>query len=340
MFFQGFPTPQQDYYKVRIGTSTYNQATYIEDCLNGVAMQKTDFPFIHQVTDDASTDGEQEIIKAWMDRECDMEHAEYFDNDLCRIILAINRKNPNCTIAAYFLKKNMYGNPKKKELFAPWRKVCPYVAFCEGDDYWTDPYKLQKQVDWLENHPSCVMVCSDATIETPTGNLDWHRYDSDCNIPVKDMILGGGLFVQTATLLYRKNLLENYPDFCRKCHVGDYPLQIWATLRGEVRYLAEKTATYRFQHAGSWTSKNDITNKNITSEISMLRGLDKYSDYKYHLIFENKASTKEFHLASHGVISPIRFLHPRYWNIPFGRKDVLLLIFNYYKKRILKGLTN
>lgn len=335
---KGFPPKGQ--YKVFIRCNTYNQSQYIEDALKGFVSQQTSFPFLACIFDDASTDGEQGILRNWINNHCEPADITIYDHELAIILMAKDKDNRNCTYAFHLLKKNLFFKPEKQRIHNFWRKQCEYEALCEGDDYWTDPHKLQKQVDWLENHPNCVMVCSDATIETPTEILDWHRYDSDCNIPVKDMILGGGLFVQTATLLYRKNLLENYPDFCRKCHVGDYPLQIWATLRGDVRYLAEKTATYRFQHAGSWTSKNDITNKNITSEISMLRGLDKYSDYKYHLIFENKASTKEFHLASHGVISPIRFLHPRYWNIPFGRKDVLLLIFNYYKKRILKGLTN
>lgn len=56
--FPGFPVPQNDYYKVYVRSITYNQAPYIEDCMNGVAMQQTDFPFVHHVIDDCSTDGE------------------------------------------------------------------------------------------------------------------------------------------------------------------------------------------------------------------------------------------------------------------------------------------
>ena len=55
---QGFPTPQKNYYKVYVQSTTYNQASYIEDCLNGVAMQQTEFPFVHLVIDDCSTDCE------------------------------------------------------------------------------------------------------------------------------------------------------------------------------------------------------------------------------------------------------------------------------------------
>lgn len=63
---QGYPTPPKDYYKVYVQSITYNQSSYIEDCLNGVAMQKTDFPFVHHVIDDCSTDGDHEVIKAWI----------------------------------------------------------------------------------------------------------------------------------------------------------------------------------------------------------------------------------------------------------------------------------
>jgi len=70
-------------------------------------MQQTDFHYVHHVTDNCSTDGEQEVIKAWIERECDLETVEYYDNDICIITLAKNKSNPNCTLAAYFLKRNI-----------------------------------------------------------------------------------------------------------------------------------------------------------------------------------------------------------------------------------------
>lgn len=331
---KGFPPKGQ--YKVFIRCNTYNQSQYIKDALKGFVSQQTRFPFLTCIFDDASTDGEQGILRNWINNHCEPADITIYDHELAIILMAKDKENPNCTYAFHLLKRNLYCKPEKREINKYWRNQCEYVALCEGDDYWTDPHKLHKQVDWLDNHPNCVMVCSDATIETPTGNLDWHRYDQDCNIPVKDMILGGGLFVQTATLIYRKSLLENYPEYCKKCHVGDYPLQIWAALSGDVRYFAEKTATYRFQRPDSWTSKIDLGSKKMLTEETMLRGLDKYSDYKYHHYFEMKACTVEINLASYGVISPIRFLQPKYWNIPFGRRLIPALILRYYKTRLKK----
>ena len=242
MPYIGFPVPLKNSYKVYVRTCTFNQSSYIEDCLNGVAIQQTDFPFVHHVIDDCSTDGEQELIKTYLNNNCDMEDAEYYDNDICSITIAKNKSNPNCTLVVYFLKKNMYGNPEKHKLFKPWQNACKYIALCEGDDYWIDPQKLKKQVNWLEFHPEYTMCCCDAKVVTHNGEENWHRYDQDSDVNPQDMIMGGGLFVQTASLLYRNDLLDNYPVFCKECHVGDYPLQIWATLNGKVRYFAEKMA--------------------------------------------------------------------------------------------------
>ena len=117
-------TPKQNY-KVLVRCFTYNQSKYIEDALNGFAMQKTDFPFICLVMDDCSTDGEQEVIKAWIERECDMEKAEYLEIELSNIILAPHKSNTNCTLAFYFLKQNLYGTGNKKmKMVYPWRECC------------------------------------------------------------------------------------------------------------------------------------------------------------------------------------------------------------------------
>lgn len=104
-------TPKQDY-KVLVRCFTYNQSHYIEDALDGFAMQKTDFPFVCLVMDDCSTDGEQEVIKAWMECECDMTKVEFIELELSCVILVPHKTNPTCTFAFYLLKQNLY---KEKE---------------------------------------------------------------------------------------------------------------------------------------------------------------------------------------------------------------------------------
>lgn len=144
--------PKKDY-KVLVRCFTYNQAKYIEDTLNGFAMQQTDFPFICLVMDDCSTDGEQNVIKAWIESECNLQNVETIDADLSEIIIASHLKKPNCTFAFYLLKKNLYRSNEKKQFVAPLRARCKYEAPCEGDDYWLVKDKLQRQVDFLDSHP-------------------------------------------------------------------------------------------------------------------------------------------------------------------------------------------
>lgn len=88
-------SPQKDY-KVFVRCNTFNQSKYIEDALNGFAMQQTNFPFVCLVMDDCSTDGEQEVIMSWMERECDLEKAEYLEIELSNVILVPHKSNGNC----------------------------------------------------------------------------------------------------------------------------------------------------------------------------------------------------------------------------------------------------
>lgn len=252
---------------VSIRCITFNHESFIEQALDSFLMQRTTFPFEIVVHDDASSDKTANIIR------------EY-------------EKNYPNIIKPIYETENLYSKN-----VAQFRKIVDdacrgkYIAYCEGDDCWIDPNKLQMQVDWLETHPEYTMCCTDAVIESPDSILDWHRYEEDCDVPVKDMILGGGAFVQSATLLYCKKLLTNYPDKCQKCHVGDFPLQLWAALNGKVRYIRSKTAMYRFSHVGSWNDKQkqepiDKLINGWQSEFDMIECLDIYSERRYAEVFK------------------------------------------------------
>ena len=127
-----YPLPDKDY-MVLIRCFTYNHEAYIEDALKGFVMQKTNFPFVAVVVDDASTDRTADIIRKY--------EKEYPD-----------------IIKGVYLKENHYSQKKKKAPYIqPWRDRCKYEAICEGDDYWIDPLKLQKQVDFLERNNDYVL---------------------------------------------------------------------------------------------------------------------------------------------------------------------------------------
>lgn len=277
-------------YKLRVLCYTYNHAASIENTMNGFTMQKTDFPFVAIIIDDASTDGEAEVIRNYIVTHFDIQNARIEETDDALFIVAIHKDNRNCYFYVILLKYNYYRLKKAKSpLYKGWYENIPYIAMCEGDDYWINPHKLQKQVNFLDNHPDYILCCSDAKIESPLGEQDWHRYDKDSEISIKDIILGGGLFIQTCTICYRNNL-KTMPSCCFECHVGDYPLQIWASLNGKVYYFADKMATYNYGVAGSWTSRQRTLSiedqaKGWRSEVDMLQGLDSYSNGKHHNYF-------------------------------------------------------
>ncbi len=133
---------------VAIRCCTYNHEPYIRDALEGFVMQKTDFPFVAIVHDDASTDRTAEIIR---------EYAEKYPDIIKPIYETENQYSKKDGSLARIMNKACDATGAK------------YVAMCEGDDYWTDPYKLQKQVDFLESHPDYSMCFHGVNIKIEKG---------------------------------------------------------------------------------------------------------------------------------------------------------------------------
>lgn len=151
------------HYKVLVKCMTYNQSQYIEDTLNGFVIQQTNFPVVYAIVDDASTDGEREIITSFIDNHFDASSCERWSTDYADFLYATHSTNKMCHFLICLLRWNHYATPairaKKNEYLAPWLNIVKYVALCEGDDYWTFPLKLQKQVDFLDEHDEYSICC-------------------------------------------------------------------------------------------------------------------------------------------------------------------------------------
>lgn len=147
---------------VRVSCMTFNHASYIEDAMNGFCMQETDFPFVCTIIDDASTDGEQEVIKRYLEENFDLEDRTIVRNEETEdytLTFARHKTNTNCYFAVLYLKYNHYSIKKTKMPYiAEWHENCKYIAPCEGDDFWISPCKLQHQVDFLEKKTDCSAV--------------------------------------------------------------------------------------------------------------------------------------------------------------------------------------
>ena len=208
----------QKYYKVIVKTITFNHSKYIQDTMNGVAMQITNFPFVNIVLEDHSTDGEQDVIKLWLERECDMSLAEHYDIPTAEVIIVPHKSNRNCTFAVYFHKVNLFRQMEKREAqLYPWRYNSEYEALCEGDDYWTDSLKLQKQVDFLDANPDysftshrCMVF--DEILNKWTEYNDVSDYENNKDGIIIDFKYNKPI-THTATLLFRIEALSEYLKF-------------------------------------------------------------------------------------------------------------------------------
>lgn len=265
-----YPAPKQDY-KVLVRCYTYNHSKYIEDALNGFAMQQTSFPFVCLVVDDASTDGEQDIIKAWMERECNMNMAEIIDIPTSIVIIVPHKTKVSCTFAFYLLKQNLYKvKGEKKRHVDPWRNRCEYEAICEGDDYWVDPLKLQKQVGYLDSNPCCVLSHTGFEyIEDDFDSINRGKYLIKQNLSILNSnenllvsILDGNRYlIQTMTVVFRLEIynkvkieLESYSHLFK---MGDTPLWVTMLSYGRIHFLPEVTSCYRL-HIQSASHQSDM----------------------------------------------------------------------------------
>lgn len=218
---------------VSISCITYNHAPYIRECLEGFLMQKTNFPFEILIHDDASTDGTADIIREYQ--------AEY--PDLIKPILR---------------EKNLYSQGIRCiNRFNIERAHGKYIAFCEGDDFWTDPLKLQKQADFLETHPDYGLVSSDF--------FAFRQKDGQCVNFSQSPIMDGNCFldivtekkrVQTLTVCMRKNIFFSREKLDpAKYFLGDQYFILTAALKSKIYCFPQKMGVYRILEESAIHSK-------------------------------------------------------------------------------------
>ena len=276
---------------------TYNHAAYIENAMNGFCVQETTFPYVAIIVDDASKDGESGVIHNYLDTHFDMLNAQTWESEEACFIETVHKSNKNCHFAVVLLKINLYTQKHKKaQLIERWEKYSKYRATCEGDDYWTDPLKLQKQIDILEANPNYTMVCNRTKLYSEKRKKfigENYCYKESRIVNPKDVINRTGLFISTCSYVYRKTILDDIPNYWAKCKVGDYPLQIMCTMKGKIYYINDAMSVYRVENTNSWMGKQkwgDLDKNRlevIQSQINMFKGFAK--DFpQYKKIFKRK----------------------------------------------------
>lgn len=265
-------------FMVLVRCITYNHSLFIEDAMNGFCMQNTTFPFVCTIIDDASTDGEQEVILRYLHKYFEMEDFSILqkeDTDDYNLIFTRHKSNINCFFAIYFLKYNHYSKKiPKKRYFEKWITNTKYLASCEGDDYWTDSNKLQKQVLFLENHLDYIVCSHDYVIYTQdtsqfnkttyynrlfsniNNNSSYYNYSLDNYFD--------GWWTQPLTCMYRNGeYLKRIPRN-RYNNWRDDIFYYYVLKQGKGALLRDNMGVYRHHSSGVWSPVNYLDQRTLS----------------------------------------------------------------------------
>ena len=220
---------------VSIVCESYNHEHFLRKCLDGFVMQQTSFPFEILIHDDASTDHSADIIR---------EYAVKYP-DLFRPIYQTENQ--------YSQKVNIW-----TEMQYP-RVKGKYIAHCEGDDYWTDSLKLQKQVDYMESHPECSLCFHNAVIHWADGRqpdrlfAEVENRDYSCLESLEKWV------IPTASIMFRTELQEGYGKLMRDhlyIRIGDRPLAAYCAQHGTLHGFSDVMSVY-LKHEDGYTLYSD-----------------------------------------------------------------------------------
>ena len=298
---------------VSICTLVYNHEPYLRECFEGFVMQKTNFAFEVLVHDDASTDNSAAIIREYTARYPDI-------------------------FKPIYQTENQYS--KGKKIIATFqfpRAKGKYIAMCEGDDYWTDPLKLQKQVDFLESHPDYVMCSHRFKIFKQKENLvedDWYSEVSDGVVYDLNSLIHGKWYFHPLTVMFRTDKL-NVEEYSR------YPLSMDAVLfyhllkKGKGYMMPDEMAVYRIHAGGVWSG---ITcKKQIKTEFIARIGIYEVEQSFEAAFFLRNQFTKwiprswvfqEWKL----LLRSFKIISKHFGIVPTFKLFLLKILFHYYLK--------
>lgn len=248
---------------VSIRCLVYNHEPYLRQCLDGFVMQKTNFSFEAIVHDDASTDGSAAIIR---------EYAEKYPDIIKPIYETENQYSKHDGSLTRIMNAACRGK---------------YVAICEGDDYWIDPLKLQKQVDFMESHPDYLLCGTNGLIlwDNGTNAPEYFNRNFMSRELMPEDVIGKWPF-PTASLMYRRELFALLDCFKCRTYNGDIRIILVALANGRIWSLSDVTTVYR-KNGNPDSATNTVKAKNDHSvfHISQMQKLymeyDKYTNKRF-----------------------------------------------------------
>jgi glycosyltransferase involved in cell wall biosynthesis len=262
--------------KVSVLIITYNQKKFIRKAIDSALAQQTTFPIEILVGDDFSSDGTREIIQEY--------ERQYPD----KVIGVLHPRNLGKNGGINFLETLK-------------RAKGEYYALMDGDDYWTDPLKLQKQADLLDAHPEYSMVFHNALITYEDGSPSHVLNGQDMKpfYTVEDLIGDKEIwFMATSSTLYR-NTIKEYPAWFSESVSGDIPRLILKAKKGPIGYLPDVMSVYRKNRNGTSNTDHEDDAVFLNNRIAMYSNINRELDYQYdRLLKKNMARYYRMMLAS------------------------------------------
>ncbi len=234
----------------------YNHEQFLKLCIEGFIMQKCDFDFEIVIGEDCSKDLSKDLL---------LEYAKRFPG---KFKLLLHEQNIGSIKNQSLVFRNCTGK---------------YIAICEGDDYWTDPFKLKKQVDLLEANDEVSITCHNVdTLDCRTNNIIHIEYfKEDLILDEKQIIIAGGKLTPTLSCVFRSSYLSNTPTWVFNSPVGDIPLIYYLMSKGKVYRFSQCMGVYRENVPGSWTveATNGKKWKNFVFRVKFNVFIQKYNEY-------------------------------------------------------------
>lgn len=290
--------------KVSVICWTYNHEAFISDAMEGFLKQKTQYPYEIIVHDDASTDRTVEILK------------DYQRNFPDKIKLIIQKEN----------LYSRYGNFQEINRQILEITKGEYIAMCEGDDYWTDPFKLEKQISYMEEHKDCTICAHESTVVNTEKKLLHESFIQFAERWRRQFFHGYGRYsskdflyydvIATASTVCRRKNFEEFPREIYEAPYEDIMMRQWLAAQGYLYYMEDVMAVYRYENKDSMMGKLQLSMegklKNIDNTIETYEVLKKCLEKSYiseiDVIIDKLRNDRAVILDR-----PIEFEHKNYW---------------------------
>jgi len=246
--------------KVSVCMITYNHENYLRQAIQSVLMQKTQFDFELVIANDNSPDNTTIIIEEFINQHPNGHKIKFLNN-----------------------KENLGIMPN----FINALKNCnsDYIALCEGDDYWIDENKLQKQVDFLEKNDDYAICFHKVNVETK-GTIGDDTITSLSNQTTTIYDLAKGNYIHTCSVVYRNHLFADFPNYFYTSPIGDYFLHMLNAQYGKIHFINQTMAIYRVHATSYWSSKQQ--NEREIVWIDFLNNIKENFEPKVQNLLENQ----------------------------------------------------